>query len=85
MYYPILTTKQLAAHLRSLRKSQNLTQAELGAKLGINQARVGKIERDPSGVSIGQLMEIFALLGVRLVLETPAQNKVPQSTETTSW
>ncbi len=72
MEYPILTPAQLAVHLRSLRKTSNLTQAELGAKLGVNQARIGKIERDPRSVSVGQLLKIFTLLGVRVVLQTTA-------------
>ncbi|HTY50658.1 MAG TPA: helix-turn-helix domain-containing protein [Steroidobacteraceae bacterium] len=70
MEYPILTPAQLAVHLRSLRKASSLTQAELGAKLGVNQARIGKIERDPRSVSVGQLLKILTLLGVRLVLQT---------------
>ncbi len=72
MEYTALTPEQLALHLRSLRKSRHLTQAALGAKLGVNQARIGKIERDPASVSVGQLLEILALLGVRLVLKEPA-------------
>ena len=72
MEYPVLTPAQLALHLRSMRKARNLTQAELGAKLGVNQARVGKIERDPSSVSVGQLMQMLSLLDVRLVLKDAA-------------
>ncbi len=71
MDYPVLAPPQLAAHLRSFRRTRRLTQAQLGAKLGIGQARFGKIERDPSRVSVGQLLQILALLGVRLVLQTP--------------
>lgn len=86
MEYPILTPSQLALHLRSLRKARHLTQAALGAQLGVNQARIGKIERDPSSVSMGQLMQILSLLRVRLVLQeqsqkwgqTPAGNKSDQ-------
>ena len=85
MDYPVLTPKQLAAHLRSLRKERNLTQAELGSKLGINQARIGKIERDPGSVSIRQFMQILALLGARLVLQTPTPQGTAPSAETTEW
>lgn len=71
MDYPIQTAAQLSAHLRSLRKAQNLTQAQLGARVGLNQARIGKIERDPTHVSVGQLMKVLATLGVRIVLQGP--------------
>jgi HTH-type transcriptional regulator/antitoxin HipB len=86
MEYPILTPTQLAVHLRSLRKARSLTQAELGAKLGVNQARIGKIERDPRSVSVGQLMQILTLLGVRLVLQTPTPREaVSPSTKPARW
>lgn len=72
MEYTVLTPSQLALHLRSLRKARNLSQAELGAKLGVNQARVGKIERAPGAVSVAQFMQLLSLLGVRLVLKDSA-------------
>jgi len=69
MEYPILTPAQLSPHLRSIRKARGLTQAALGAKLGVNQARIGKIENDPTNVSVGQLIKLLGLLDVRLVLK----------------
>lgn len=86
--YPILTPAQLAAQLRSLRRMRHLTQAQLGAKAGLSQTRIGKIERDPRHVSSGQLMQILALLGVRLVLQVPAERDAPavrRSAEPVDW
>jgi HTH-type transcriptional regulator / antitoxin HipB len=89
MKYPILTPTQLSAHLRSLRKVRNLTQAELGNRLGLSQTRIGTIERNPADVSVGQIMTILALLGGRLVLEVPERESPPVSTQrapsTDSW
>lgn len=45
--HPIQTAEQLSTHLRSLRRRLKLTQAELGVRLGVEQARVAKIERNP--------------------------------------
>lgn len=70
MTQSIQNPAQLAAHLRSLRKSQGLTQAQLGAKVGLDQTRIAKIERDPGVVSLHQLLEILTALGVRLSLES---------------
>ena len=85
MEYPVLT--QLSCHLRSIRKVRGLTQAELGEKLGVHQARIGKIERDPGSASVGQLMQILGLLRVRLVLEetTPGREKARGSNQVGSW
>jgi HTH-type transcriptional regulator / antitoxin HipB len=68
MDYPLITPPQLAAYLRSLRRSKRLTQSALGSKLGLSQRRIATIEHDPDAVSIGQLMRILALLDARLIL-----------------
>lgn len=73
------TPAQLSIHLRSLRKARGLTQASLGALVGLDQTRIAKIERDPRLVSLGQLMKLLSVLRVRVLLE-PLPNsltKVP--------
>jgi HTH-type transcriptional regulator / antitoxin HipB len=70
MNYQIQTAAQLSAHLRSLRKARNLTQTQLGKHVRLNQARIGKIERDPAHVSVGQLLQILAALNTRVWLQT---------------
>ena len=75
MDYPLLTPGQLAAYLRSLRRSRRLTQSALGSRLGLSQRRIATIEKDPDAVSIGQLMRILALLDARLVLRIPDTGK----------
>lgn len=82
--FPIQTSKQLSNHLRSLRKRLKLTQAELGVRLGVEQARIGKIERNPGSISVDQLLQLLTALNARLLLEprntrvrvTPATAKV---------
>ncbi len=63
------TPAQLTSHLRSFRKARGLTQAALGQLLGLDQTRVAKIERDPSRVSVGQLLQLLAVLHVRVLLQ----------------
>jgi len=78
MDYPLLTPKQLAAYLRSLRRAKSLTQSALGSKLGLSQRRIATIERNPDAVSIGQLRRILALLDARLILRVPdKKNETP--------
>lgn len=71
------TPAQLSSHLRSLRKARGLTQAALGELLGLDQTRIAKIERDPTRVSVGQLLRLLTALRVRVLLE-PLSDK-PQS------
>ncbi len=87
MDYPLLTPKQLAAYLRSLRRAKRLTQSALGSKLGLSQRRIATIELEPEAVSIGQIMRILALLDARLILRVPGKKteaaQGPSSTDST--
>jgi HTH-type transcriptional regulator/antitoxin HipB len=69
MNYPVDAPLKLRAVLKSLRKSRGLTQAQLGAKLGLSQKRVAGIEKNPQVTSIDQISRIVGLLGARLVVE----------------
>lgn len=67
--FSIQTSEQLSSHLRSLRKRLKLTQAELGTRLGVEQARIGKIERSPGSISVDQLLQLLTALNARLLLQ----------------
>lgn len=66
--FPIQTPQQLSSHLRSLRKRLHLSQGQLGIRMGVEQARVGKIERNPGVVSVEQLLELLATLDAELFI-----------------
>jgi HTH-type transcriptional regulator / antitoxin HipB len=68
------TPAQLSNHLRSFRKARGLSQAALGALVGLDQTRIAKIERDPERVSVGQLLQLLAVLRVRVLLEGASDN-----------
>ena len=81
--YPIQTAKQLSTHLRSLRRELGLTQAALGLRLGVEQARIGKIERNPGSISVDQLLELLTALEARVLLRPKSSSRVraPRKTE----
>lgn len=70
--YPIQSPGQLSSHLRALRKARGLSQAQLGAVLGVGQTRVARIEHNPAAISVEQLVGILSALGVQMVLRAPA-------------
>jgi HTH-type transcriptional regulator / antitoxin HipB len=83
MSYPIRITDQLKPHLRALRKARGLTQAQLGALVGVKQARIAEIESNPGTVSLDQLTRILAALGATLHLheaDAPARVQAPRET-----
>ena len=70
MSHPIRLSDQLKQHLRALRRSHGLTQAQLGELVGVKQARIAEIEADPGAVSLDQLTRILAALGGTFHLHT---------------
>lgn len=84
--YLIQTPAQLSAHMRSLRNSRNLTQAQLGVLVGLNQSRIAKIERDPTLVSVDQLLRILAALRTQVLLQDkPVQDGTASAKRATEW
>jgi len=82
--FPVRFPDQLRQHLRALRKGRGLTQAQLGALVGVSQARIAEIEAQPGLVNFEQLMKLLSVLGVSLSLheDSPAppparQNDAP--------
>jgi HTH-type transcriptional regulator/antitoxin HipB len=86
MKYALQTTKQLSAHLRSLRVSKGYTQSQLAARVGVPQSRISKIEMDPSAVRLEQLVRILAALGAQIIIETqPDTKKARQPATSSDW
>jgi HTH-type transcriptional regulator / antitoxin HipB len=72
MDYPVQFSSQLQLQLKSLRKSRQMTQADLARRLGVVQSRVADIERDPGAVSVEQLLQVLAMLGAQMVVRETA-------------
>lgn len=70
--FPVRFPDQLRQHLRALRKRHGLTQAQLGARIGVSQARIAEIEANPGLVNFEQLMKLLSVLGVSLTLQEEA-------------
>ncbi|MFO1261742.1 MAG: helix-turn-helix domain-containing protein [Rhodoferax sp.] len=68
MDYPLKLAEQLRPQLQALRKQRGMTQAQLGAALGVTQARVVEIEANPGVVSLQQIVQVLQALGANLVI-----------------
>jgi HTH-type transcriptional regulator/antitoxin HipB len=69
MDFPISTSTQLQAVLRGLRKARGLSQADTGARIGVNQKRMARIEAAPGVTSFDQIARVVSALGGRLVIQ----------------
>ena len=78
----IQTPSQLSLHLKSLRKSRKVTQADMAKRLQITQERYSQIERNPELVATGRLLEILTVLGVDVLLKLRPPESAPTLTPT---
>lgn len=92
MEYRIAIAQQLGGLLRSLRKERQLTQQQLGERLGLSQRMVAKLESIPEKTSFERVLQALSALDVDLVLkqrETPAssstQNDIPKNSDSDTW
>ena len=65
---PLLTATQLGQLLRAARKQRGLTQAEVGARLGLSQNRVSHLEGHADELSVKQLLTWCAVVRLELSL-----------------
>ena len=70
MDFKLAFPAQLSQHLRSLRKSQGLTQAQLAERMGVMQSRISALEKDASKLTVEQLFRVLATLNAGIVLRT---------------
>jgi len=68
MNQSVATPAQIRAVLSALRKHRGLTQAEVGALIGVTQKRIARIEADPAKASFDQIAKLIVLLGGDLVV-----------------
>lgn len=61
--------------IRQARESQQLTQAELGEKMGVQKSQVSRIESGKS-ITLSSMMRAFRALGVQVALEMKGIGKV---------
>jgi len=75
------TPAQLPLYLKALRKRRGLTQSQVASRLGIRQARYAFRETHPETVSTRQILDVFAALGVDILLRLRSTPKAAQSRE----
>lgn len=63
---PVLTAASLGHILQSARKARGLSQTQLAARVGVSQARLSALEREPGTLSVDQLLAICGSLGLQL-------------------
>jgi HTH-type transcriptional regulator / antitoxin HipB len=66
--YPFRTPGQLGSILRGFRREKELTQQAVGARAGLAQNAVSKLETDPGPASLSRIARVLAALDLELVV-----------------
>ena len=72
--YPIKTPQQLGAVLQGYRKTHQLTQAQVGARVGLRQKEISKLEMNPANTSLARVFKLLAALDLELIVRTRGKN-----------
>lgn len=70
MEYPIHTPSQLAAALKSRRKTRGMTQQLVASQVGLLPKTVSALENSPDTSAIDSLFKLLSALGLERVLRT---------------
>jgi HTH-type transcriptional regulator/antitoxin HipB len=63
------TAKQIGAIIRRARRSAGMPQAALGAKIGMRQATISKLERGEPATQLVTLLDALSALGMEIVID----------------
>lgn len=59
----------IADKIKNIRKEKNLTQNELGEKIGMKKSQISKIENGYASVTIGTLKKVFNALDTNIIIK----------------
>lgn len=63
------TAKQIGAVIRRARRRAGMTQAALGAKIGLRQATISKLESGEPATQINTLLDALTALGLEIIID----------------
>lgn len=63
------TPGQIGAFVRRARRTAGMTQAELGAKIGLRQATISKLESGEPATRLSTLLDALSALGLEIIID----------------
>ena len=84
MNYPAKTPTQLGQLLKAFRLERRMTQAEVAARMGLDQAKISALEANPARTSVERIFRLLSVLGVDVVL-SDREAAAPRARRKTQW
>jgi HTH-type transcriptional regulator/antitoxin HipB len=63
------TAKQIGAAIRRARRHAGMSQTDLGAKIGLRQATVSRLERGEAETLLSTLLDVLSALGLEIIID----------------
>lgn len=63
------TAKQIGAAIRRARRHAGMSQTDLGAKIGLRQATVSRLERGEAETLLSTLLDALSALGLEIIID----------------
>jgi ribosome-binding protein aMBF1 (putative translation factor) len=73
-----LQVEILGEMIRMAREKQDLTQEELGNRIGVQKAQISKLERNTNNVTIATILRVFNALNVKVTFKIEMPNSKSQ-------
>jgi HTH-type transcriptional regulator/antitoxin HipB len=59
----------LRDHIKMLRKKRNLTQEQLGKRIGVQKAQISKLENSPNSARFDTILNVFDALDAEIIFD----------------
>ncbi len=63
------TAKQIGAIVRRARRRTGMSQTDLGAKIGLRQATISRLERGEAETLLSTLLDVLSALGLEIIVD----------------
>ena len=64
----------LRDQIKMLRKKRNLTQEQLGKKIGVQKAQISKLENSPNSARFDTILNVFDALNAEIIFDIKVKN-----------
>lgn len=64
----------LRDQIKMLRKKRNLTQEQLGKKIGVQKAQISKLENSPKSARFDTILNVFQALDAEIIFDIKVKN-----------
>jgi HTH-type transcriptional regulator/antitoxin HipB len=74
----LVSSKDIGAALRDMRKQQGLTQRELGRRVGLDQKKVSLIENGNPNIRVDSLLRLLSALGAGITVRVKTDSTISE-------